>query len=110
MRSITFRLHQKLSPEQQDTATEKVCRVPGVNRAELFFPDSKDASLRRLGYVYVNDDAPIDRVLKELESLPEVEDASLPAERSFVGGKPEAKVSGSHGSPRSRGKGPRKSL
>jgi hypothetical protein len=105
MRSITFRLNAKLSTEQQDTALEKVCRVPGVSRAESLFPECNDASLRRLGYAYVNDDAPIERVLKDIESLREVEDASLPAERSLVGNMPAAKVSRSVDAPASRSKG-----
>ncbi len=81
MRSITFRLHEKLSTDQEAAALERVRRLPGVSRAEPIAPAASVPSLRRLGYCYVTDDASIDKVLKELESIPEVEDASVPADR-----------------------------
>jgi hypothetical protein len=84
MRSITFRLDKRLSHTQQDVALERVRKVPGVSQAESLVPASTDSGLRRLGYAYVDDDVAIENVLKHVESLPEVEDASLPAQRGLL--------------------------
>ena len=84
MRSITFRLDKRLSPSQQDAAFESVRKIPGVSSAESFLPCSTDLALRRLGYACIDDDACIEEVLSDVESLPEVEDASLPAQRGLL--------------------------
>ncbi len=82
-RSITFRLDKGLSQSQMDAAIERVRELPGVSQAESLVPSSTDPALRRLGYAYVDDDAAIEGVLKHVESLSEVEDASLPAQRGL---------------------------
>jgi hypothetical protein len=84
MRSILFNVRPELAEKERDTLLEKVKRVPGVNSAAPLSPKANSAGTRRMHFAYVADDADINAVLGQISAQPEVESASLPAERRLA--------------------------
>jgi hypothetical protein len=86
MRSIVFNLRPEVGREEHASLLTRVGRVPGIHRAAALSPNSKNATVGRMFYAYVNDDADIEAVRDRIARLPEVESADLPAERRLVQG------------------------
>jgi hypothetical protein len=73
-----------LSPEQQAATLARINTWAGVSRAACLKPEAKDPDVRRLCYAYVEDDADVAAIADRLAQLPEVESASVPAERRLI--------------------------
>ena len=84
MRSITFTIRPHVAPTEQSAVLNRVSQVPGVHAAESFSPASKNATVRRLCYASVADEASLESVLQLVGALPEVESVEVPAARSLT--------------------------
>jgi hypothetical protein len=83
MRSIVFNVRPEASGEKQETLLARLGRLPGIARIGCLSPHSKDPILRRMCFAQVADDADVENLLAEVRLQPEVEQASLPAERKL---------------------------
>lgn len=84
MRSVMFNFRPNLSLEEQDALLIQINTWNGVSKAAHLKPDAKNPAILRMCYAYVTDQAEL-KVLKEhLSALPEIESASIPAERRLL--------------------------
>ena len=83
MRSITFSIRSHVAPKDQSDVLDRVSQVPGVHEAQSLSPASKSATVRRLCYASVADEASLESVLHAVGALPEIEHVEVPATRSL---------------------------
>jgi hypothetical protein len=81
MRSISFNVRPGVGKEEQAALFHRLSQIPGIHRAAPLSPNSKNPAVRRMGYAYVTDDANIDALCREIAQCPEIESASVPADR-----------------------------
>ncbi len=84
MRSIVFNLRPETDSEKQGEVLSRLSRLPGVARVGSLSPHSRDPELRRMCFAYVTDDADLEGLLAQVRRQPEVQQASLPAERRLM--------------------------
>ncbi len=84
MRSIMFSMRPGTDADKQDALIARLHKVPGIVRASSLSPQAKNPDLRRMCFAHVADDANVDEVLAQVRREPEVEQASLPAERRLI--------------------------
>lgn len=84
MKSINFSFHERTAPDARQVAIEAIKSVPGVRGVAHVKPDSKDPAVARMATVYLSDDADVEAVRSQVESLDQVERASIPAERHLI--------------------------
>jgi NADPH-dependent ferric siderophore reductase len=84
MRSIMFNVRPEVKGEQQTSLLADVTALPGIRKALALRPNSKNASVSRMCYAEVADDADVNELVQKIRVLPEVETANLPAERHLM--------------------------
>ena len=84
MRSVMFNFRADVSADRQDEVLERVNSWAAVRKASRLKPDAKNALVRCMAYAAVEEDADIEKLVERLSELPEVESASVPAERRLV--------------------------
>jgi hypothetical protein len=81
MQSITFTFAESATKDEQQDVLETLRHLPGVANASHLKPGAKHPSSARLAYAVLDDDGAAEHVLKTLNDLPCVADASEPATR-----------------------------
>ena len=84
MKAINFSFREETAPDAQRIAIDAIKAVPGVRGVAHVKPDSKDAAVARMATVYLADDANVEDVRSRVESLDQVERASVPAQRTLI--------------------------
>lgn len=84
MSVIMFKVRQGLSDDEHRTLLQKIEALPGVEAAKPLREGAKNASLRRLHFARLKDDASTDDSLAALRDLPEIEQADVPAQRGLA--------------------------
>jgi len=84
MQSIVFNMRPEVKRERQAGLLADVTALPGVHKATALRPNSKNAAVSRMCYAEVADDADVNTLVQRIAALPEVETASLPAERRLL--------------------------
>lgn len=85
MRTVMFTFRSQVSPDRQEALLEEIGTWEEVTKAGRLKPDAKRADILRMAYAYVEDHADVAALVKRFAALPEVEDASMPAERHLLG-------------------------
>jgi hypothetical protein len=88
MRSILFNIKPEVSSADQDALLQRMNAIPGIHRASSLNARAKNASVRRMCFAEVQDDSDIHALLGQIQSMPEVEEAALPAQRGLPGRPP----------------------
>ena len=84
MRSIVFSLRPGTAADKQDALLARLHKLPGIVHANSLSPQAKNPDVRRMCFAHVADDADVEQVLAQVRQEPEVEQASLPAERRLI--------------------------
>ncbi len=84
MRSVMFNFRSDVSPEQQDAILAQIRAWDAIASVGRLKADAKRADILRMSYAYVKDDADIDAVTHRLSEIPEMDNASMPAERHLL--------------------------
>jgi len=74
------------APARRHALLEELRKRPEITSAAPLRPGAKSDVVQRMFYAKIDDDADVGGVLRELNRLPEIESASLPAERHILGG------------------------
>ncbi len=84
MRSVMFNFRPNVPLEEQDALLVQINTWNGISRAAHLKPDAKNPALLRMCYAYVSDQAELEALVERLSALPEIESASIPAERRLL--------------------------
>ena len=84
MRSVTFSLSPTLDAAEAENALDRLARLDGIASARRLRPGSKSSTVRRMGFAYVDDDADIEKLVKDLLGWPELQGVGIPAERGLA--------------------------
>lgn len=84
MLSVMFNFRPNVSPERQKVILDAISHWREVYGASRLRPNAKHPEVQRMCYAYVQDPTNVVATVERLESLPEVESASVPAERELV--------------------------
>lgn len=83
-RSILFKFRTNVPFDRQDKLLERVKKWTGLHHVAFFTPDSARPEVRSRAYAYLADDVNVDAIIRKLTSIPEIETASIPAERHLI--------------------------
>jgi hypothetical protein len=86
MTAIFFNVREGTAPARREALLEALRQRPEVNSAAALRPGARSASIQRMFFANLEEHADVTAILRELEQHPEVESASLPAERHLLGG------------------------
>ncbi|HYO08562.1 MAG TPA: hypothetical protein VER17_06280 [Tepidisphaeraceae bacterium] len=83
MRSIQFSFAPGTTATEQSQRLKQVSALAGVAKVGQLDPASPAEAVRQMAFAYLRDDADASEVLRQVESLPGVRSASLPATRQL---------------------------
>jgi hypothetical protein len=84
MRTVIFNFRPEVEREKQDRILQKISSWSGVIKATRLKSDAKDPRVSRMSQVYIENSADAKGIVKKLSDTPEIEQASLPAERRLI--------------------------
>jgi hypothetical protein len=84
MHSIVFNFQPQISLEEQDALLAEINGWDEISKAARLKPESKNPVLLGMCYVYVNNSVELEIIVKRLSAFPEIESASIPAERQIL--------------------------
>lgn len=84
MKAIFFNVRPGTAPEALDALLEELRARPEISEAGVLRPGARNDALRRMHYATLEDGTDAGTLLRELNQRPEVESASLPAERHLA--------------------------
>ena len=84
MKSVMFSFKTNVAPDKQDAILEEIGAWDEVTKASRLKEDAKNAEVLRMAYVNVEDNGGAQQVVERLSEIPEIESASLPAQRKLV--------------------------
>lgn len=84
MRSVMFNFRPDVPLEEQDALLAEINTWNGVSRAARLKPDAQKPALLRMCYAYISEQAEPEVIVERLSALPEIESASIPAERRLL--------------------------
>ena len=84
MQSVMFSFKSSVAPDKQDAILEEIEAWDEVTKASRLKEDAKNATVQRMAYVNVEDKGGAQQVVERLSEMPEIESASLPAQRRLV--------------------------
>jgi hypothetical protein len=84
MHSIVFNFQPQISLVEQDTLLAQINGWDGIIKAAHLKPESKNPVLLGMCYAYVDDSVELEVIVKRLSALPEIDSASIPAERQIL--------------------------
>lgn len=84
MRSVMFNFRPDVPLEEQDDLLAEINNWNGVSRAARLKPDAQKPALLRMCYAYISEQAEPEVIVERLSALPEIESASIPAERRLL--------------------------
>jgi hypothetical protein len=84
MISVMFSFRPNVTLERQKAVLDNISHWREVYRASRLRPNAKHPEVLRMCYAYVEDPTNVGMTVRRLESMPEVESASVPAERQLV--------------------------
>ena len=82
---VNFSFAAAIAPEQQKKILETIRRWPKVRAASHLRPGAKNVLVRRMAFARLSDDADVSAIRHQIESLPAIEQASIPAARRLLG-------------------------
>jgi len=83
-RVINFVFLPGVSRQEQDATLARIRSWSGIARAGRLSPDSTRDDVRRMAFVYIDEPVDPQAVAARMRSLPEIAEASLPAERGLA--------------------------
>jgi hypothetical protein len=84
MRSVMFNFRPDVPLEEQDALLAKINTWNGISRAARLKPNAQKAAILRMCYAYISEKAEPEVIVERLSALPEIESASIPAERRLL--------------------------
>ena len=84
MRSIHFNVKPEVTHAAQEALLHGMNALPGIHRVASLNAQAKDATIRRMCFAEVKEDADIHALLKRIQSMSEVESADMPAQRGLA--------------------------
>lgn len=84
MLSVMFSFRRNVPLERQRVVLDDISHWREIYGASRLRPNAKHPEVLRMCYAYVSDPTDVKLTVRRLESLPEVESASVPAERELV--------------------------
>ena len=84
MRSVMFNFRPDVPLEEQDALLAEINTWDGISRAARLKPDAQKTAILRMCYAYISEQAEPEVLVERLSALPEIESASIPAERRLL--------------------------
>ena len=84
MQSVMFSFKSDVAAEKQDAILEEIGAWNEVTKASRLKEGSRNALVQRQAYANVEDHSGAQQVVERLSEMPEIEYASLPAQRKLV--------------------------
>lgn len=84
MHSVMFNFRPEVPLEKQDALLAKINTWNGISSAAHLKSDAQNATLLRMCYAYVSSQEEQEVIVEYLLELPEIESASIPAERRLL--------------------------
>jgi hypothetical protein len=84
LHQVFFNTRASLSPEERDRLLSRIRSWKFVRSADLLDPRASEPEIAKMCFAELDDEADAQAVVRELSKLPEVEAASLPAERRLL--------------------------
>ncbi len=81
---INFSFEPEVRPEQQKATLRIIQQWPSVRHAAQLRPQSNNAVVRRMAFARLAEDADATSILRKIQELPTVEQASVPAVRQLI--------------------------
>jgi hypothetical protein len=84
MNLIVFNFRSNVSIEEQDALLLQINSWNGISKAAHLKPDAKSPAILRMCYSYVSSSTELAVLLERLSALPQIESASIPAQRQLL--------------------------
>jgi hypothetical protein len=84
MPSVTFSFRPQVSADKRKEVLESISGWTSVLTAALLKPDAKNEEIQRMAFATIAEAAEVERLVKRLTDLPEIEHASVPARRKLL--------------------------
>ena len=84
MPSVTFSFRAGVPAEKRKEILDSIAEWGSVLTAALLKPGAKNDVIQRMAYATLDESAELDKVVKRLAALPEIENASTPARRKLT--------------------------
>jgi hypothetical protein len=84
MQTITMTFRAEVPKARRGAVLEAIGRIPGVLKASFLKAESEHPEIARVAYLSLAAQADVEGVLRQLRQLPEIEAASLPAQRKLM--------------------------
>ncbi len=84
MHPVLFTFRPSTSARQQDEKLLQISAWQGIAAANHLMRDTEHDNVRRMCYAYVIQLSDVDKIVKELKALPEIEYSGVPAEREQI--------------------------
>jgi len=83
---VIFNFRTHVGKEKQDHILKKISSWDGVVKATRLKPETSDPDVSRMSQVYIHSHADAESIVKKLSETPEIEQASVPANRKNISG------------------------
>jgi hypothetical protein len=84
MPTLSFLFRPSASDEARQAAIEEIRRWPEVSAANFLKREADNPEVRRIAFAEVPDEKNLMEILQRLQSLPVVETANQPAQRTLI--------------------------
>jgi len=84
MQTITITFRAEVPKPRREAVLEAMARTSGVLKASFLKAESDHPEIARTAYLSLATQADVEAVLTQLRQLPEIEAASLPAQRRLM--------------------------
>lgn len=81
---INFSFGPRVRPEQQEATLRTIQRWPSVRQAAQLRPQSNNPAVQKMAFARLADGADAMSILRKIQSLPAVEQASVPSVRRLI--------------------------
>lgn len=84
MQTITITFRAEVPRPRREAVLQAMARTPGVVKATFLKAESDHPEIARVAYLSLTAQTNVEAVLSQLRELPEVEAASVPAQRKLT--------------------------
>jgi hypothetical protein len=84
MKVVSFSFKPDVPHQRRGKIIGQIGKWKSVRKAVPLLPGAKHPEVSRMYYAYVDDDADVSELTSRLEEVPEIESASVPAERHLA--------------------------
>jgi len=84
MRVVSFSFKPEVPPQRKAKVVSRIGKWKAIHKAVPLLPGASRPDISKMYYAYIDDEADIGVLRDRLKEVPEIESASVPAERHLA--------------------------